>query len=87
MYFYFLAQIKEFEPSNVLMLFEPYNVTESKKSQPINVYSAGEFGLDEVYLPPDESDEIEVKALTDSEKLVEKFMAYIAEESKVFYVN
>ncbi|KAH7447352.1 hypothetical protein KP509_01G102900 [Ceratopteris richardii] len=43
----------------------------------------GEFGIEDVYLTPDTTDEMEVKALTDSEKLVEKFMSYVSDESKI----
>lgn len=42
----------------------------------------GEFGMEEVYLTPDKTDEMEVKALTESEKLVERFMAYVSRETK-----
>eukprot|EP00250_Pteridium_aquilinum_P022801 c25724_g1_i1 orf=80-1120(-) len=43
----------------------------------------GEFGMEEIYLTPDKTDEIEVKELTDSEKLVERFMAYMSRETKI----
>jgi hypothetical protein len=43
----------------------------------------GEFGMEDVYIPADESAEDEVSAFNDSEKLVEKYMEYAAKETKV----
>ncbi|MCO5590607.1 hypothetical protein L7F22_044578 [Adiantum nelumboides] len=49
----------------------------------VTAAGTGEFGMEEVYVTPDSTDEMEVKALTDSEKLVERFMAYMSRETKV----
>jgi len=47
------------------------------------VIKLGEFGIEEVYVPSDSPGKTEVEALDDSEKLVEKYMQYAAEETKV----
>lgn len=39
--------------------------------------------MEEVYVPPDLSGKDQVEALDDSEKLVEKFMLYASNQSKV----
>jgi hypothetical protein len=43
----------------------------------------GEFGMEDVYIPADDSAKDEVSAFNDSEKLVEKYMEYAAKETKV----
>ncbi|CAI7826118.1 unnamed protein product [Closterium sp. NIES-53] len=41
-----------------------------------------QFGMEDVYMPPDTSNRANVRALDDSEKLVERFMALVAASSK-----
>ncbi|CAI5488108.1 unnamed protein product [Closterium sp. Naga37s-1] len=41
-----------------------------------------QFGMEDVYMPPDTSNRANVRALDDSEKLVERFMGLVAASSK-----
>ncbi|BFI40562.1 hypothetical protein MPTK2_7g10800 [Marchantia polymorpha subsp. ruderalis] len=51
--------------------------------QPITGSGTGEFGIEEVYIPPDVSAKDEVESLKESQKVVEKFMAFANHESKI----
>ncbi|CAI5498293.1 unnamed protein product [Closterium sp. Naga37s-1] len=49
---------------------------------PTSLGIADQFGMEDVYMPPDTSNRANVRALDDSEKLVERFMALVAASSK-----
>lgn len=65
--------------SDKLTIFHVHHPT----SPSVTSAGTGAFGMEEVYIPPDTTDEIEVKALTDKEKLVERYMAYASQETKI----
>ncbi|KAH9552430.1 hypothetical protein CY35_09G066300 [Sphagnum magellanicum] len=50
---------------------------------PGSTLGTGEFGMEDVYIPADDSAKDEVSAFNDSEKLVEKYMEYAAKETKI----
>jgi len=58
-----------------------YHVNQSVP--PVTTAGTGEFGIEEVYVPSDSPGKTEVEALDDSEKLVEKYMQYAAQETKI----
>ncbi|CAI6005721.1 unnamed protein product [Closterium sp. NIES-65] len=49
---------------------------------PTSLGIADQFGMEDVYMPPDTSNRANVRALDDSEKLVERFMGLVAASSK-----
>ncbi|KAL2613600.1 hypothetical protein R1flu_025292 [Riccia fluitans] len=50
---------------------------------PVTGIGAGQFGIEEVYLPLDMSTRDEVESLKESQKIVEKFMKYADKETKI----
>jgi nucleotide-binding universal stress UspA family protein len=50
---------------------------------PVTAVGTGEFGMEEVYLPTDLTEKDDVKALNDSEHLVEQYMQYASKETKI----
>lgn len=50
---------------------------------PATAVGTGEFGMEEVYVPTDLTEKDDVKALNDSEHLVEKYMHYASKETKI----
>lgn len=58
-----------------------YHVNQS--IPPVTTAGTGEFGIEEVYVPSESQGKTEVQALDESEKLVEKYMAFAAKETKI----
>ncbi|KAJ7517379.1 hypothetical protein O6H91_21G021100 [Diphasiastrum complanatum] len=50
---------------------------------PVVALGTGEFGMEDVYVPPDGNLKEDVDAIDESEKLVERYMEYAANESKI----
>lgn len=50
---------------------------------PVTAVGTGEFGMEEVYVPTDLTEKDDVKALNDSEHLVEKYMHYALKETEI----